>query len=74
MMGSDDSTTKDKSAAKTDPAPKTAEKASEGASKTEAGTSSDGAPASYSRGEGQKPISRTYRDNWSVIFEKKKKR
>jgi hypothetical protein len=74
MMGSDDSTTKDKSTAKTDPAPKAAEKASESAAKTEASAPSDAAPASYSRGEGQKPISRTYRDNWSAIFEKKKKR
>ena len=73
-MGSDDSTTKDKSATKTDSVPKTADTVSEGASKQEASTSSDGAPAAYSRGEGQKPISRSYRDNWSNIFGKKKKR
>ena len=29
---------------------------------------------SYSRGEGQKPVSKAYKDNWNVIFGKKKKR
>ena len=27
----------------------------------------------YSRGEGQKPVSNAYRDNWNVIFGKKKR-
>jgi hypothetical protein len=31
-------------------------------------------PSSYSRGEGQKPVSKAYRDNWNVIFAKKTKR
>jgi hypothetical protein len=31
-------------------------------------------PSGYSRGEGQKPVSKAYRDNWNVIFAKKKKR
>ena len=31
-------------------------------------------PSGYSRGEGQKPVSKAYRDNWDVIFAKKKKR
>ena len=40
----------------------------------------DGAPTSpapsstYSRGEGQRPVSQAYRDNWNTIFAKKKKR
>jgi hypothetical protein len=29
--------------------------------------------ASYSRGEGQKPVSKAYKDNWNVIFGKKKR-
>ena len=29
---------------------------------------------SYSRGEGQKPVSKAYTDNWNVIFGKKKRR
>ena len=38
----------------------------------------DAAPANYSRGEGQKPVTAAYRENWNVIFgdksKKKKKR
>ena len=30
--------------------------------------------SSYSRGEGQKPVSQAYKDNWNAIFAKKKKR
>ena len=29
---------------------------------------SDTAPTSYSRGEGQKSVTQTYRDNWNAIF------
>jgi hypothetical protein len=36
-------------------------------SKTEGGE-----PSGYSSGEGQKPVSKTYKDNWNVIFAKKK--
>ena len=28
----------------------------------------------YSRGEGQKPVSQAYKDNWNVIYAKKKKK
>jgi hypothetical protein len=31
-------------------------------------------PSGYSRGEGQKPVSKAYKDNWDAIFAKKKKR
>jgi hypothetical protein len=27
----------------------------------------------YSRGEGQKPVSQAYRDNWNAIFARKRK-
>ena len=40
----------------------------------EAGEKEAGAPSSYHRGEGQKPVSQAYRDNWNVIFGEKKKR
>ena len=30
--------------------------------------------AGYSRGEGQKPVSKAYRENWNLIFGTKKKR
>jgi hypothetical protein len=28
----------------------------------------------YSRGEGQKPVSKAYKENWNLIFAKKRKR
>jgi len=40
--------------------------------KTESGDKADSAPANYSRGEGQKPVSAAYRENWNVIFGNKK--
>jgi hypothetical protein len=47
--------------------------------KTESSGTADSAPSNYSRGEGQKPVSAAYRENWNVIFgdkkpKKKKKR
>jgi hypothetical protein len=30
--------------------------------------------AGYSRGEGQKPVSKAYKDNWNLIFGAKKER
>ena len=53
---------KDKSAPAAD-APKAA-----GAEKTAE------APSSYSRGEGQKPVSQAYKDNWNAIYGKKAKK
>ena len=43
-------------------------------SKTEGGKIADAAPSGYSRGEGQKPVSKAYKENWNAIFAKKKKR
>jgi hypothetical protein len=62
---------------KTDPAPKTAVPAKDKStavetSKAEGGKVADTVP--YSRGEGQKPVSQAYRDNWNAIFARKKKR
>jgi hypothetical protein len=34
----------------------------------------DAAPKNRGMGEGQKPVSKTYKDNWNDIFGKKKKR
>jgi hypothetical protein len=39
-------------------------------SKTEGSEKASG----YSRGEGQKPVSKAYKDNWNAIYAKKKKR
>jgi hypothetical protein len=44
--------------------------------KTESGEIAAAPPASpnYSRGEGQKPVSQAYKDNWNAIFANKKKK
>ena len=34
-------------------------------------SNSDGAPKNYSRGENQKPVTDTYRENWNHIFRRK---
>ena len=38
----------------------------------EGGKFGDASPSGYSRGEGQKPVSKAYRDNWNAIFAKKR--
>ena len=40
-------------------------------SKTESGEAAVAAPSNYSRGEGQKPVSAAYKENWNAIFAKK---
>ena len=68
---------KDKSAPADAPskadAPAKAESKADAAPKAEA-TKADAAPANYSRGEGQKPVSQAYKDNWNAIFAKKAKK
>jgi hypothetical protein len=61
MMTSDDGTTKSQ------PTPKAASTASEAPAKPEGGT-----PSNYSRGEGQKPVTDAYKENWNRIYGKKK--
>jgi len=39
--------------------------------KPEGGETAAAAPASYSRGEGQKPVTAAYKENWNAIFAKK---
>jgi hypothetical protein len=58
----DEATPKDKTAAGTEPA------------KAETGDAAAAAPKNYSRGEGQKPVTQAYKDNWNAIFGKKKKK
>jgi hypothetical protein len=43
-------------------------------STAEGGEKTADLPSGYSRGEGQKPVSKAYKDNWNAIFAKKKKR
>lgn len=72
---------KTKATAKKEPAPES--KATETAPKTEAVKTDaakaepakpDAAPANKGMGEGQKPVSQAYKDNWNAIFGKKKKK
>ncbi len=43
-------------------------------SKAEGGEKAADSPSGYSRGEGQKPVSKAYKDNWNAIYAKRKKR
>jgi hypothetical protein len=87
-MASDDKKTKTSSAPKNETAVKketAAKKKDEGQpkdkstsgtdlSKVEGGEKAVDSPSGYSRGEGQKPVSKAYKDNWNAIYAKKKKR
>jgi hypothetical protein len=42
--------------------------------KAEGGEKEAGSPSGYHRGEGQKPVTQAYKDNWNLIFGEKKKR
>ncbi len=44
------------------------------AAKPEGGETAAKTPADYSRGEGQKPVTAAYKENWNAIFAKKKKK
>ena len=44
-------------------------KADTAPAKAEGGATAS-APAGYSRGEGQKPVTQAYKDNWNAIFAK----
>jgi hypothetical protein len=77
MMGSDDKKVKTTPEAKATPAPKKEAPAESKSAATAEPAKSDSAetavasPASYSRGEGQKPVTKAYKDNWNAIFAKK---
>ena len=47
--------------------------AAEPAAKPAGGETASSAPANYSRGEGQKPVTAAYKENWNAIFAKKTK-
>ena len=44
------------------------------APKSEGGETAAAAPSNYSRGEGQKPVTAAYKENWNAIFAKKGKK
>jgi len=74
MMASDDEKIKTNSAAEHEAPPEKKSTSGAEASKADGGESAAASPPGYSRGEGQKPVSKAYRENWNVIFAKKKKR
>ena len=75
-MASDNKTAKADRAPKSEAAAKDKATSGEATAKTETKTESGEAvaagPPSYSRGEGQKPVSAAYKENWNAIFAKKK--
>jgi hypothetical protein len=82
-MASDDKNTKTSPAPKIDTAVKkdaAATKKDEGQPKDKStpdakgGEKAANSPSDYSRGEGQKPVSKAYKDNWNAIYAKKKKK
>jgi len=85
MMAGDEKKTKIESASKKEPAPKkeaaakiestsAAEPGKSEGTKAEGGETAGAAPTGYSRGEGQKPVTQAYKDNWNAIFGKKKRK
>jgi hypothetical protein len=82
-MASDNKTAKADHAPKSEPAAKGKSTSGETTTKTEAKTEAKtetktesvdavaAAPSGYSRGEGQKPVSAAYKENWNAIFAKK---
>jgi hypothetical protein len=42
--------------------------------KVEGGEKEAGSPSTYHRGEGQKPVTQAYKDNWNLIFGDKSKK
>ena len=73
-MASDDKKIKTTPAPNTEAAPENKSTSAVDPSKAEGGEKAAASPSGYSRGEGQKPVSKAYKDNWNVIFAKKKKR
>jgi hypothetical protein len=63
---------KEKASAAAEPAKAESTKAD--STKAESSEPAAAAPKSYSRGEGQKPVSQAYKDNWNAIFGKKTKK
>jgi hypothetical protein len=74
MMASDDKKTKTNPAPKPEAPPENKSTSAVDPSKAEGGEKAAASPSGYTRGEGQKPVSKAYRDNWNVIFAKNKKR
>ena len=70
-MGSDNKKAKADRAPKGEAAAKDKTTAGEAVSKAEGGEAAAAAPSNYSRGEGQKPVTAAYKENWNAIYAKK---
>jgi hypothetical protein len=78
-MATDNKTAKADHAPKSEPAAKDKSTSGEAIAKTETKTEAKAesgeavaaTPSGYSRGEGQKPVSAAYKENWNAIFAKK---
>jgi hypothetical protein len=77
-MASDNKKTKadtapksDAAATKSDAAATTKSTPAADVPKAEGGETAAAAPSTYSRGEGQKPVTTAYKENWNAIFAKK---
>jgi len=73
-MASDDKKIKTNPASKNEAPSKDKSDSGVGTSEAEGAKIADTSPSDYSRGEGQKPVSKAYKENWNAIFAKKKKR
>ena len=73
-MTSDDKKIKSKPDQKNDAPPKQKGVQETAPSEPRGGRKEADTSAGYSRGEGQKPVSKAYRENWNLIFGTKKKR
>jgi hypothetical protein len=74
MMAIDDKKAKAGPAQKTEAPPENKGAADVNPSRPEGDKIAAAPPSGYSRGEGQKPVSKAYKDNWNVIFAKKTKK
>jgi hypothetical protein len=72
-MPSDDKKAKPDPTPKKEPAPKDTSASPADTAKTESTEKAAAPSSSYSRGEGQKPVTQAYKDNWNVIFGPKKR-
>jgi hypothetical protein len=72
MMASDDKKIKTNPAPNNETPPKNKSTSGVDPSKAEGGEIAAALPSGYSRGEGQKPVSKAYKENWNAIFATKK--
>jgi hypothetical protein len=74
MMATEDKKIKADPAPKSEPPAKDKSASAVSPPKAEGGETVASSPSGYSRGEGQKPVSQAYKDNWNAIYAKKKRR